>query len=132
MRPDTRGPSRRDFLRTTGAAAGALSLGAPVVAGQLLIWSLGLPPVAPAVVIAAVAGLAVAGVSALPTEGRLAGTGLAVVLLAGYGLAASSLVLCGLLGLAVASHALRTERVASSPGQGPGEVTRRRAFGLQP
>ena len=28
MRPDTRGPSRRDFLRTTGAAAGALSLGA--------------------------------------------------------------------------------------------------------
>lgn len=28
MRPDTRGPSRRDFLRTTSAAAGALSLGA--------------------------------------------------------------------------------------------------------
>lgn len=78
---------------------------------------------------AAIVELAVAGIVALPVERRLAATGLGTVLLAGYGLAASSLLLAGLLGVMVTSQALRAGR---HPGQRaverPAEATRRLEF----
>ena len=116
-----------------GGIAGLFALVQPVTAQQLLIWSLGLPSLVHPVVMAAIAGLAAAGLLALPPERRLAGTGLGIVLLAGYGLAASSLLLAGLLGLTVTGQALRAGR-RSNPGtgNGPVEATRRRAFALRP
>jgi hypothetical protein len=71
-------------------------------AGQLVIWSVGLAGVLPIAVVALAAGLAVAGLPALHRRTAHVAVGASIILLAGYGLAASGLVVAGLLGLLVA------------------------------
>ena len=98
------------------ALAGA-SLAVPATGSILLIWSIGLVSgLVPLPLAALVAGLAAAGLVALASERRDLAVGLGVVLLAGYGLAASGLVLAGLLGLAVAGRAISADGPAQADG----------------
>lgn len=76
-------------------------LQAPQVLGALAIWSSGLAGAFPFVVTAAAAGVTVAGLPVLYRSAPMPAVGAAIVLLAGFNLAASGLVLAGLLGLLV-------------------------------
>jgi hypothetical protein len=84
---------------------------APLMWGSLAIWSVGLAGAVPGGLVAVAAGLAVAGLPALHRRAPLAAIGASVVLLAGYGLAASGLVLAGLIGLVVAGLPANRERI---------------------
>lgn len=88
----------------------AAGTGAPLMWGSLGIWSIGLTGVVPTPLVALAAGLAVAGLPALHRRAPAAAIGASVVLLAGYGLAASGLVLAGLLGLVVAGSPVEWAR----------------------
>lgn len=105
-------------------AAGVLSgasLFVPATAGILLIWSVGLVSgLLPLAVVGVAAGFALGGLVALASVRRGLAVGLGIVLLAGYGLAASGLVLAGLLGLATAGQALVAGGSGSSPAARPG------------
>ncbi|MEX2184094.1 MAG: hypothetical protein WEC14_06575 [Chloroflexota bacterium] len=74
---------------------------APASFGQLLIWSIGLTGAVPVAVIASAIALAVVGLPALHRGTPSLATGGSIVLLAGYGLSASGLVLASLLGLLI-------------------------------
>lgn len=80
---------------------------APATTAMFLTWSLGLSGSLPAPVYAAAAGLALAGLPLLADRHRQAVIGVGIVLLAGNALAASGLLLAGLLGLAVAARGAR-------------------------
>jgi len=90
-----------------GAALAVGSLGmaaaAPLMWASLAIWSTGLGSSLPALAIAPALGLAVAGLPGLALSRPRLAVGTATVLAAGYDLAASGLLLAGLLGLLVAS-----------------------------
>ncbi len=96
----------RRRLAATGIVAGMAALAAgtvsPVTWAALTTWSIGLTGVIPTPAVAIAVGLAVAGLPALHERAPHASVGAAIVLLAGYGLAASGLVLASLLGLVVA------------------------------
>lgn len=77
----------------------------PAMWGALEIWSIGLTGVVPPIVLAMALGLATAGLPILARRTPEVAIGIAIVLLAGFGLAASGLVLAGLLGLVVAGLA---------------------------
>lgn len=100
-----------------GVALVGASLAVPATASIILIWSVGLVSgLVPLPLAALVAGLAVMGLVALGSERRDLVVGLGIVLLAGYGLAASGLVLAGLLGLAVASRATWLDGMPQASG----------------
>lgn len=69
----------------------------------LMIWSIGLSGAVPVPIVAMAAGMAVPGLIALASSAPRMAVGAAIVLLAGSGLAASGLLLAGLLGLIVAA-----------------------------
>lgn len=103
--------SARRGLPVRGYVMGGLVVGivtlapalfAPGIWGSLLIWSLGISGWVPALVAAGAIGLAAGGLPALYRVAPGPSMGAAIVLFAGYGLAASGLVLAGLLGLIVA------------------------------
>lgn len=102
------GSSRRPILLrlATGLTFALLIVAAasraPEHMGQLIIWSSGLTGAVPTVVVAAAAALAIVGIPALRRPAPYVALGGSIVLLAGYGLAASGLVLAGLIGLLVA------------------------------
>jgi hypothetical protein len=102
----------RRRLAVAGVAAGILVLAAgdraPLMWGALAIWSVGLAGAVPTVPVALALGLAVAGLPILHRWAPPAAVGASIVLLAGYGLAASGLVLAGLLGLVVAGMPTRS------------------------
>lgn len=85
----------------------APALFAPGIWGSLLIWSLGISGWVPALVAAAAVGLVAGGLPALYRVAPGPSIGAAIVLFAGHGLAASGLVLAGLLGL-IAARARET------------------------
>jgi hypothetical protein len=76
--------------------------GAPAIWGALAIWSIGLAGAVPVPIVAVTIGLAVAGLPVLHRRAPALAIGASLVLLSGYDLAASGLVLAGLLGLVVA------------------------------
>ncbi len=93
-----------------GAVLVGASLASPGTASMLVIWSIGLVSgLLPLALVAPIAALALAGLVCLRSVRRELALGLGVVLVAGYGLAASGLVLACLLGLALASRALLVE-----------------------
>lgn len=103
--------SARRGLPVRGYVMGGLVVGivtlapalfAPGIWGSLLIWGLGISGWVPALVAAGAIGLAAGGLPALYRVAPGPSMGAAIVLFAGYGLAASGLVLAGLLGLIVA------------------------------
>jgi len=75
---------------------------APATWGALAIWSIGLAGAVPAPIVAVALGLAVAGLPVLHGRAPALAIGASLVLLSGHDLAASGLVLAGLLGLVVA------------------------------
>lgn len=93
-------------LAAAGIAAGVIVLAAGSVApinwATLTTWSIGLTGGIPTLAGATAVGLAVAGLPMLHGRAPWASLGAGIVLLAGYGLAASGLVLASLLGLIVA------------------------------
>ncbi|NJD28147.1 MAG: hypothetical protein FIA92_07600 [Chloroflexi bacterium] len=117
-------------LRRPAAAAGAVAALAVVVAGAgasltwgaLSIWSLGLTGAIPVPAVALGMGLALAGLPSLHQRAPSAAVGAGIVLLAGYGLAASGLVLASLLGLMVAACG-RAEPTASGTATATAERT---------
>lgn len=88
---------------------------APATFAQLTIWSVGLTGALPTAAVALTVGLAIVGLPALYRRAPTIAVGSATVLLAGYGLAASGLVLAGVLGLVIAT---------SQPGRTHGSTTR--------
>jgi len=86
----------------TGVVVAAIGTLAPAAWAALTTWSIGLTGAVPSVAVAIAAGLAVAGLPVLHERRPAASVGAGIVLLAGYGLAASGLVLASLLGLVVA------------------------------
>ncbi|MDO8484270.1 MAG: hypothetical protein Q7S35_04930 [Candidatus Limnocylindrales bacterium] len=104
--------SRRPFDRSSHriavlglvAALVVLSAGAraPAMWGALAIWSVGLGGTVPTAAVALALGLAVAGLPMLYRRAPALAIGASIVLLSGYGLAASGLVLAGLLGVVLA------------------------------
>jgi hypothetical protein len=82
-------------------------LAAPAMWSVLAIWSIGLSAVVPAPLVAVAIGLCAAGLPALHRYAPAAAVGAAIVLLAGYGQAASGLVLASLIGIMVAALPLR-------------------------
>jgi len=109
-------------------------LRAPASWQELMIWSIGLTEAVPVPVTAVVAGVAVAGLLASRARTPRLARGVAIVLLAGSGLAASGLVLAGLLGLlvattdgdAVASDAVASDAVSSDAVAGDADGARDR------
>jgi hypothetical protein len=97
----------------------ALGLGAPAIWGALAIWSVGLAGLVSVPAMALAIGLAVAGLPALHRRAPASSIGTSIVLLAGYGLAASGLALAGLLGLLIArgDHPARGELVGRAGSQ---------------
>lgn len=83
----------------TSVAASA----SPLYWGALAIWSLGLSGAVPALAIGVAAGLAVAGLPSLGRSLPAVAIGSGIILLSGYALAASGLILAALLGLLVIS-----------------------------
>lgn len=82
--------------------AAAAWVRAPASWDSLAIWSLGLSGAVPAVLVAVVLGLLVGGLPPLYRREPMIAVGASIILTAGVGLAASGLVLAGLLGLVVA------------------------------
>ncbi len=76
-------------------------LRAPATWGALAVWSVGLTGLVPVSATALAIGLAAAGLPALHRRAPASAIGASIVVLAGYGLAASGLALAGLLGLLV-------------------------------
>jgi hypothetical protein len=101
-----RDPRRRRLL-VTGAVVTVVVLVAwlrsPSQWDALMIWSIGLSGTVPVPIVAMAAGMAVPGLIALASPAPRMAAGAAIVLLAGSGLAASGLLLAGLLGLIVAA-----------------------------
>ena len=99
---------RRGWLAVIGLAAAlsvlAFAIRAPATWGALAIWSMGLPGGIPAPAIAIAVGLAVAGLPLLYRREPGMAVGASIIILAGYGLAASGLALAALLGLVVAQQ----------------------------
>jgi hypothetical protein len=114
---------RPEFARRGLVAAGLVAAlvvlvagtRSPLMLGALAIWSVGLAAAVPTPLVALALGLAVTGLPALHRRAPAAAVGASVVLLAGYGLAASGLVLAGLLGLVVAG--------SPPPSPDPGRAT---------
>jgi hypothetical protein len=77
-------------------------LRAPGHVGQIVIWSIGLTGIIPFVVLAVAVGMVAVGVPGVHRRAPAVAIGGSIILLSGYGLAASGLVLSGLLGLLVA------------------------------
>jgi hypothetical protein len=105
---DMRHPVRsRGLLAAAGIATAALILlaaaRAPSSFGAIAIWSVGLAAAVPVPIVAVALGLAVAGLPVLHRRAPALAIGASIVLLSGYDLAASGLVLAGLLGLVVGS-----------------------------
>jgi len=100
-------------LLVGGAAAAGLvvlaAVAAPETSGAIMIWSIGLTGAIPVPVVAVALGLAVAGLPVLHRRAPMLAMGTSIVLCSGYGLAASGLVLAGLLGLFVAGSAEHSE-----------------------
>lgn len=126
------GARARRTRRTALVAGAALGLGllaagtlAPLMTGTLLIWSTGLSAAMPIAMVAAAAALALAGLPALHRASPGIAIGAGVVLLAGYSLAASGLVLAGLLGLAVAGHGNPSPAAAGHGEASPAEAAGR-------
>ncbi|MEX2547632.1 MAG: hypothetical protein WD830_07560 [Chloroflexota bacterium] len=105
LRRSPQGASRPIALGSLVAAAMlAAAVFAPATFGALAIWGVGLSGAVAAVFVAFSAGLSVAGLPALHRIAPRAAVGSAIVLLSGYGLAASGLVLAGMLGLFIAAQ----------------------------
>jgi hypothetical protein len=99
------GPERGRIIAIGVAAALVVllaALRAPATSGAIVIWSIGLAGAVPAPFVAVALGLAVAGLPVLHRRAPALAIGASLVLLSGYDLAASGLVLAGLLGLVVA------------------------------
>lgn len=77
-------------------------LRAPAHVGQIVIWGIGLTGIVPLLVLAVAVGLVVVGVPGVYRRAPAVAIGGSILLLSGYGLAASGLVLSGLLGLLIA------------------------------
>lgn len=86
------------FVACAVVVAGTL---APATWGAILIWSMGLSGAIPLPILALALGLAIAGLPGLHRAAPQLAVGAAIVLSAGYGLAASGLLLASLLGLIV-------------------------------
>ena len=108
----SRGQTRGRFV-AAGVAAAALVVvagaGAPATSGAIVIWSIGLAGAVPVPVVAAALALAVAGLPVLHRRAPALAIGAAIVLCSGFDLAASGLVLAGLLGLFVAGSTRRSD-----------------------
>jgi hypothetical protein len=87
---------------------------APASWGAILIWSLGLTGAIPLPFLALALGLAIAGLPALHRTAPQLAVGAAIVLFAGYGLAASGLLFAALLGLIVSVSIGHPGRVRSA------------------
>ena len=119
--------TRMDRLGIASLVAGMLttavsivfSLQAPLMWGSLVAWSTGLSAGPPAVAVGIALGIAVAGLPGLVRERGTLGVSAAIIVCAGYGLAASGLLLAGLLGLATAGRALSSEQAPGSVGVRP-------------
>lgn len=99
------GPGRARFAALGLAVAVvvlAIAWRTPAMWGILSIWSVGLTGAVPAPIVALAIGCASAGLPLLYRRSAGLALGAAIVLLAGYDLAASGLLLAGLLGLALA------------------------------
>jgi hypothetical protein len=111
--------SDRGRLVGVGVAAALVlllaALRAPATSGAVVIWSIGLAGAVPAPFVAVALGLVVAGLPVLHRRAPALAVGASIVLVSGYDLAASGLVLAGLLGLVV---------VGSMPSPDPGIVER--------
>jgi hypothetical protein len=104
--------SRRRLLVAGVATAVLVLLAAarvPSSFGAIAIWSVGLAGAVPVPIVAVALGLAVAGLPVLHRRAPALAIGASIVLLSGYGLAASGLVLAGLLGLVIGSSTARPE-----------------------
>lgn len=88
---------------------------APASWGAILIWSLGLTGAIPLPFLALALGLAIAGLPVLHRTVPHLAVGAAIVLFAGYGLAASGLLLASLLGLVVSGSNGRPGPVTARP-----------------
>lgn len=102
------GPDRGRLVAVGVAAALVFlvaAVWAPAISAAIVIWSIGLAGAAPAPFVAVAFGLAVAGLPVLHRRAPALAIGGSLVLLSGYDLAASGLVLAGLLGLVVAGSA---------------------------
>lgn len=99
--PRTRSRRRAIIGLVAGLAVLVAGSVAPVSWATLTIWSVGLTGSVPVPLVAIATGLAVGGLPALHERRPSAAVGAAIVLLAGYGLAASGLVLASLLGLII-------------------------------
>lgn len=100
--PRTRSRRRAIIGLLAGLAVLVAGSVAPVSWATLTIWSVGLTGSVPVPLVAIAVGLAVGGLPAHHERRPSAAVGAAIVLLAGYGLAASGLVLASLLGLIIA------------------------------
>lgn len=81
---------------------------APASWGAILIWSVGLSGAIPLPLVGLALGLAIAGLPALHRTAPQLAVGAGIVLFAGYGLAASGLLLASLLGLVVSGSCGRS------------------------
>lgn len=108
----SRSLSRRRAALAFGVALVLLVawLRAPASWDSVAIWSLGLGGAVPAVIVAVVVGLLLAGLPPLHRRMPMVAVGAAIVIASGVGLAASGLVLAGLLGLLVARQSDPTNR----------------------
>lgn len=88
---------------------------APASWGAILIWSLGLSGAIPLPFLALALGLAIAGLPVLHRTVPHLAVGATIVLFAGYGLAASGLLLASLLGLVVSGSNGRPGPVTARP-----------------
>lgn len=109
--------SRWSIVVGAVVAIGAMLIGtlAPAPWGTILIWSVGLTGAIPLPILALALGLAVAGLPVLHRTAPRLAIGASIVLLAGYGLAASGLLLSSLLGLIVISPIGRLRTVVARP-----------------
>lgn len=106
------GPSRGRFIAVGAAAAllvGLTAARAPATSGAIMIWSTGLAGAVPDPIVAVALGLAVTGLPVLYRRAPALAIGASIILCSGYGLAASGLVLAGLLGLVVACWTGRSD-----------------------
>lgn len=112
------GSVSRRHLALASAAAFAVAAAwvrAPATWDSLTIWSLGLGGAVPALLVAVVLGLVIAGLPSLFRASPMVALGAAIVMAAGVGLAASGLVFAGLLGLIVAGSDTSGDRAEEAP-----------------
>lgn len=101
----SRSPSRTRAALAVGVTMVLLAawLRAPASWDSVAIWGFGLSGAVPSALVAVVVGLLLAGLPPLHRRMPMVAVGASTVLAAGIGLAASGLVLAGLLGLLVAA-----------------------------